>query len=99
MSHDCTVCFSLIALSGKRALHAGGNLGEPPKPPLLKITPLLRALTCEPAAALIAVPLCASMVSLTVRLEPEALAITRIWLATDFEGGRHIARVNKIDAQ
>ena len=28
----------------------------------------------------------------------EALAIVRIWLATEFEGGRHIARINKIDA-
>ena len=33
----------------------------------------------------------------TITLE-EALTITRIWLATEFEGGRHIARVNKIDA-
>jgi ribose 5-phosphate isomerase B len=30
--------------------------------------------------------------------EADALAIARIWLATDFEGGRHIARVRKIDA-
>jgi ribose 5-phosphate isomerase B len=29
--------------------------------------------------------------------EAEALAIVRVWLATEFEGGRHIARVNKID--
>jgi len=43
----------------------------------------------------------ANMLSLGQRTisEAEALAITRIWLATDFEGGRHIARVNKIDAQ
>jgi len=30
--------------------------------------------------------------------EAEALNIVRVWLATEFEGGRHIARVNKIDA-
>lgn len=30
--------------------------------------------------------------------EAEALAIVRVWLATEFEGGRHIARVEKIDA-
>lgn len=30
--------------------------------------------------------------------EADALAIVRVWLATDFEGGRHIARVEKIDA-
>ena len=30
--------------------------------------------------------------------EAEALAIVRVWLATEFEGGRHIPRVNKIDA-
>lgn len=29
--------------------------------------------------------------------EAEALAIVRVWLATEFEGGRHIARVRKID--
>ncbi len=29
--------------------------------------------------------------------EPEALEIVRTWLATDFEGGRHVARINKID--
>ena len=29
--------------------------------------------------------------------EPEALAIVRVWLATDFEGGRHLARVKKIE--
>ena len=28
--------------------------------------------------------------------ETEALAIVRVWLATDFEGGRHVARVAKI---
>ena len=30
--------------------------------------------------------------------EAEALKITRTWLATEFEGGRHIARIQKIDA-
>lgn len=30
--------------------------------------------------------------------ETEALAITRTWLATEFEGGRHLARIKKIDA-
>jgi ribose 5-phosphate isomerase B len=30
--------------------------------------------------------------------EAEALAIVRVWLATEFEGGRHLARINKIDA-
>jgi ribose 5-phosphate isomerase B len=29
--------------------------------------------------------------------EAEALAIVRVWLATPFEGGRHIARIRKID--
>jgi ribose 5-phosphate isomerase B len=29
--------------------------------------------------------------------EPEALAITRVWLATEFEGGRHLARIKKIE--
>jgi len=29
--------------------------------------------------------------------QDEALRLVRVWLATDFEGGRHIARVNKID--
>jgi ribose 5-phosphate isomerase B len=29
--------------------------------------------------------------------EAEALAIVRVWLTTAFEGGRHIARVRKID--
>jgi ribose 5-phosphate isomerase B len=27
----------------------------------------------------------------------EALAIVRVWLKTDFEGGRHLARIKKID--
>jgi ribose 5-phosphate isomerase B len=30
--------------------------------------------------------------------EAEALAIVTTWLATEFEGGRHIPRVQKIDA-
>jgi len=30
--------------------------------------------------------------------EEEALKITRVWLATAFEGGRHIQRIQKIDA-
>ena len=29
--------------------------------------------------------------------EDEAIRIVRTWLATDFEGGRHIARIRKID--
>lgn len=29
--------------------------------------------------------------------EAEAFAIVRVWLATEFEGGRHIARIRKID--
>lgn len=29
--------------------------------------------------------------------EAEALAIVRTWLTTEFEGGRHVARVRKID--
>lgn len=29
--------------------------------------------------------------------EDEALRIVKVWLATEFEGGRHIARINKID--
>ena len=31
------------------------------------------------------------------KTEAEALAIVRVWLTTAFEGGRHIARVRKID--
>lgn len=30
--------------------------------------------------------------------EAEALAIVRVWLATEFEGGRHLGRIRKIDA-
>lgn len=29
--------------------------------------------------------------------EEEALKIVRVWLATEFEGGRHLARIQKID--
>lgn len=29
--------------------------------------------------------------------EAEALALTRTWLATEFEGGRHLVRIQKID--
>jgi ribose 5-phosphate isomerase B len=41
----------------------------------------------------------ANMLSLGQRTitEAEALAIVRIWLTTEFEGGRHIARIKKID--
>src|ERR1041384_7159410 len=48
----------------------------PPNPAVLFKTALLRALIADPAPALIAVPLCISVVSLTVRLEPDAEAIT-----------------------
>ena len=42
----------------------------------------------------------ANMLSLGQRTisEAEALAIVRIWLTTEFEGGRHVARIKKIDA-
>lgn len=30
--------------------------------------------------------------------EDEALKIVTVWLATDFEGGRHLQRIQKIDA-
>jgi ribose 5-phosphate isomerase B len=41
----------------------------------------------------------ANMLSLGQRTitESEALAIVRVWLATPFEGGRHVVRVRKID--
>src|SRR6478736_6110888 len=29
--------------------------------------------------------------------EPEAIKILKIWLTTEFEGGRHLARIRKID--
>ena len=42
----------------------------------------------------------ANMLSLGQRTitESQALAIVRVWLRTPFEGGRHIARIRKIDA-
>ena len=42
----------------------------------------------------------ANMLSLGQRTvtEAQALAIVRVWLTTPFEGGRHIARIKKIDA-
>jgi ribose 5-phosphate isomerase B len=41
-----------------------------------------------------------NMLSLGARLTAEdmAMQIVRIWLETPFEGGRHIARVRKLDA-
>ena len=41
----------------------------------------------------------ANMLSLGQRTisEAEALAIVRTWLVTEFEGGRHVARIRKID--
>ena len=41
----------------------------------------------------------ANMLSLGQRTitDTQALAIVRVWLATPFEGGRHIARIRKID--
>jgi ribose 5-phosphate isomerase B len=41
----------------------------------------------------------ANMLSLGQRTigEAAALAIVRIWLSTPFEGGRHVARIQKID--
>lgn len=41
----------------------------------------------------------ANMLSLGQRTlgERDALAIVRTWLATPFEGGRHVARIQKID--
>jgi ribose 5-phosphate isomerase B len=41
----------------------------------------------------------ANMLSLGQRTitEAEALTIVRVWLTTPFEGGRHIARIRKID--
>src|SRR5476651_2531633 len=29
--------------------------------------------------------------------EAEAIHLVRVWLATEFEGGRHLVRINKID--
>src|ERR671935_322099 len=41
----------------------------------------------------------ANMISLGQRTitEAQAVAIVRVWLTTSFEGGRHIARIKKID--
>ncbi len=41
----------------------------------------------------------ANVLSLGERLlsEAEALAILKVWMATDFDGGRHRARIEKID--
>ena len=40
---------------------------------------------------------CLSLGERTVTIE-EALHIVKVWLATEFEGGRHVRRVEKIDA-
>jgi ribose 5-phosphate isomerase B len=42
----------------------------------------------------------ANMISLGQRLIPEPLAlrIVELWLETPFEGGRHVARIRKLDA-
>ena len=42
----------------------------------------------------------ANVISLGQRTitEAEAIALVRVWLATPFEGGRHLIRINKIDA-
>ena len=42
----------------------------------------------------------ANMISLGERMmtEATALAIVDIWLSTPFEGGRHLARIKKLDA-
>ena len=42
----------------------------------------------------------ANMISLGERMMPEDLAIRIVdtWLATPFEGGRHVARIHKLDA-
>jgi ribose 5-phosphate isomerase B len=41
----------------------------------------------------------ANMLSLGSRMmsEAEALRLVEIWLTTEFEGGRHVARIGKID--
>ena len=41
----------------------------------------------------------ANMISLGQRLIPEdqVLAIVDVWLSTEFEGGRHLARIAKLD--
>jgi ribose 5-phosphate isomerase B len=42
----------------------------------------------------------ANMLSLGERMVPEAmaLAIVELWLTTPFEGGRHVARIRKLDS-
>ena len=42
----------------------------------------------------------ANMISIGQRTvsEAEALQLVRTWLATEFEGGRHVGRIQKIDA-
>ncbi len=40
---------------------------------------------------------CLSLGERTITVE-EAFKIVRVWLATEFEGGRHLTRINKIDA-
>ncbi len=42
----------------------------------------------------------ANVISLGQRTvsEAEALHLVKVWLATEFEGGRHLTRINKIDA-
>jgi ribose 5-phosphate isomerase B len=40
---------------------------------------------------------CLSIGERTITVD-EALKIVRIWLATDFEGGRHIPRIQKLDS-
>ena len=42
----------------------------------------------------------ANVISIGERMIPEALAlrIVDVWLATPFEGGRHLARIAKLDA-
>jgi ribose 5-phosphate isomerase B len=41
----------------------------------------------------------ANMISLGQRMisEEEALEIVRVWLETDFEGGRHVRRIQELD--
>jgi len=39
---------------------------------------------------------CLSLGERTISLD-EALRIVRVWLATEFEGGRHVARIEKLD--
>jgi ribose 5-phosphate isomerase B len=43
----------------------------------------------------------ANMISLGQRMisEEEALEIVRVWLETDFEGGRHVRRIQELDGE